>query len=78
MRIVLRHEKKLYVLEQLPPPPLPENATRAEKDAHRKHQDDVTDVACLILAIMSSELQKQHELMTAYDMIIHLKQLCEG
>ncbi len=47
----------------------------------RKYQDnvaDVADVAYLMLATMFSELQKQHELMSAYDMIIHLKQLYEG
>ncbi len=58
MRIVLKQEKKLYVLEQPPPPPLPENATHTERDAFRKHQDDAMDVACLMLATMSSELQK--------------------
>ncbi len=78
LRIVLRQEKKLYVLEQPPPSPLPENATRTERDAFRKYQDDATDVSCLMLATMSSELQKQHETMTAYDMIIHLKQLYQG
>ncbi len=56
LRIVLHQEKKLYVLEQPHPSPLPENATRAERDAYRKHLDDATDVACLMLATMSSEL----------------------
>ncbi len=57
LRIVLKQEKKLYVLEQ-PPPPLPENATRAERDTFRNYQDDATDISCLMLATMSSELQK--------------------
>ncbi|XP_074573476.1 uncharacterized protein LOC141829898 [Curcuma longa] len=78
LRIVLKQERKLYVLEQ----PLPEapatTATRAEKDTYKKHQDDALDVSCLMLATMNSELQKQHENMDAHDMVEHLKQLYQG
>ena len=78
LRIVLKHERKLYVLEQpIPEPPAP-NAPRAEKDAYKKHQDDALDVGCLMLATMNSELQKQHENMDAYDMVVHLKKLYQG
>ena len=31
-----------------------------------------------MLATMNSELQKKHELMTAYDMVEHLRQLYQG
>ncbi|PKI46757.1 hypothetical protein CRG98_032854 [Punica granatum] len=75
LRIVLTQEKKLYVLEQPLPAPPHDNATRAERDACRKHQDDVVSVGCLMLATMDSELQKKHEHMGAYDMIVHLRQL---
>ena len=34
--------------------------------------DDATDVACLMLATMSAELQKQHEHMDAYVKFEHL------
>ena len=75
LRIVLKQEKKMYVLEgPLPDAPLA-NAPRAEKDAYKKHQDDALDVGCLMLATMNSELQKQHEEMGAFDMIEHLKEL---
>ncbi|KAK8689723.1 hypothetical protein V6N13_088436 [Hibiscus sabdariffa] len=40
--------------------------------------DDMLDVSCLMLAIMSPELQKQHEDMNAYDMIQNLKEIYEG
>ena len=58
LRIVLKHERKLYVLEQLIPKPPTANAPRAEKDAYKKHQDDALNVGCLMLATMNSELQK--------------------
>ena len=76
LRIVLMHEKKLYALEQ----PLPEeeptaNAPKAVRDAYQRHLDDALDAKCLMLATMTSELQKQHEEMDAFDMIEHLKTL---
>ncbi len=78
LRIVLKHEWKLEVLET----PFPEepvtNASKAIRDAYSKYSDNSMDVACLILATMTPELQKQHEFMEAYEMIEHLKQLFQG
>ena len=37
LKIVLKHEQKLYVLEQPIPEPLVANAPWAEKDAYKKH-----------------------------------------
>ena len=68
-------ERKLYVLDE---PLLEEpahNATRAEKNAYEKHHNDSIDVTCLMLATMSSELQKDLENIEAYDMIINLKEI---
>ncbi|XP_045801273.1 AUGMIN subunit 7-like isoform X1 [Trifolium pratense] len=75
LRIVLKHEKKLYVLEQKLPELPAATAPKADKDAYKKHFDDAHDIGCLMLATMNSELQKQHENMEAYDMIMHLKML---
>ena len=73
LRIVLKQERKLYVLDE----PLPEepakNVPRVEKNAYEKHHNDSIDVACLMLATMSSELQKDLENMEAYDMILILR-----
>ncbi|KAI5672704.1 hypothetical protein M9H77_13068 [Catharanthus roseus] len=74
LRIVLKQEKKLYVLENPIPNQLANNAPRVEKDAYSKHKDDSNDVTCLMLATMESELQKQFEEVEAYEMI---KQLTE-
>ncbi|VFQ62648.1 unnamed protein product [Cuscuta campestris] len=76
--IVLRLEKKEYVLEQAIPPVPAANASTAIKDTYEKHVDDDNQVACLMLATMTSDLQKHHESMKAYDMIIHLRQLYQG
>ena len=75
LRIVLKQERKLYVLEKPLPAKPPARASVAEKDAYKKHENDALDVSCLMLATMSPELQKQHEEMVAYDMIEHLKEL---
>ncbi|KAK9020260.1 hypothetical protein V6N11_054750 [Hibiscus sabdariffa] len=48
------------------------------KTKFKKHMDDMVDVGCLMLAIMTPELQKQHEDMVAYEMIHNLKEIYEG
>ncbi|KAG8481016.1 hypothetical protein CXB51_025737 [Gossypium anomalum] len=78
LRIVLKQERKLYVIEKPLPDEPPANASRADKDAYKKHLDEMVDVGCLIPATMNPELQKQHEDMVAYDMIEHLKELYQG
>ena len=75
LRIVLKHEKIGYVLEQSFPLVPTENSTQEEVAAYNKHSDDDNTAACVMLAAMSPELQKQHEGMDAYTMIFHLKEL---
>ena len=79
LRIVLRQERKLYVLDGPVPEQPPLSATpRVDRDAYQKHLNDAVDVRCLMLALMTFELQKQHEAMDAFDMIEHLKLLFQG
>ncbi|KAI3669061.1 hypothetical protein L6452_40282 [Arctium lappa] len=75
LRIVLKAEKKLYVLEQPIPKQPDANASRIERDAFKKHEEDACDVSCLMLISMEPELQKQYENMVPFDMIEHLKLL---
>ena len=75
LRIVLKQERKLYVLDEPLPEEPADNVPRAEKNAYEKHHNDSIDVACLMLATMSSELQKDLENMEAYDMIFNLKEM---
>lgn len=66
---MLKHEKKLYVLETLVPKEEPlVYAHKDERDAYKNHVDDANETAYLMLTTMNPELQNQHENMTAlYD-----------
>ncbi|KAK8708623.1 hypothetical protein V6N13_059661 [Hibiscus sabdariffa] len=66
LRIVLKQERKEYVIEEPVPNEPGANAPRANKDKFKKHVEDMVDVGCLMLATMTPELQKQHEDMVAY------------
>ena len=57
LRIVLRQEKKEYVLDT-PYPDEPQNVAHNSNvyRAYVKHTDDAVDVQCLMLACMNSEL----------------------
>ena len=56
LRIVLRNEKKEYVLEQPYPDDLPDGANAAAHRAYEKHCNVSLEVSCLMLATMSSDL----------------------
>ena len=78
LRIVLKQERKEYVIEEPVPIEPAANAPRADKDKYKKHMDDMIDVGCLMLATMSPELQKQHEDFLAYEMLQNLREIYEG
>ena len=78
LRIVLKQERKDYVLENPIPPKPAANAPRAERDANKKHSDDAVDATCLMLATMNSELQKQFENMMAFNIVVQLKNLFQA
>ncbi|KAI3738553.1 hypothetical protein L2E82_28589 [Cichorium intybus] len=74
VRIVLKQEKKEYVLNE----PLPEEPPAIPKPAHDawlKKMDDSIDASCLMLATMIPDLQKDLENHSAYDMIHQLKEM---
>ena len=75
LKIVLKQERKSYVLDTAFPPVPPSNTPRAQKDADKKHLNDSVDVTCLMLATMVMDLQKQFEAMEAFDMKKHLKKM---
>ncbi|KAK8715427.1 hypothetical protein V6N13_042761 [Hibiscus sabdariffa] len=78
LRIILKQERKEYVIEEAVPNDPGPSVSRADKDKFKKHMDDMVDVGCLMLATMTPELQKQHENMVAYEMIQNLKEIYEG
>ncbi|KAD4585845.1 hypothetical protein E3N88_23446 [Mikania micrantha] len=71
LKIVLKFAKKHYVLEG-PVPNEPECNTATARKAWEKHNEDAIEVACLMQATMSSDLQKNMEDMGAFDMIQQL------
>ena len=75
LRIVLRAKKIAYVLDA-PLLVFPSvDAFVRVQIAYQKHPDDSIIAACIMLASMSPGLQKQHEAMTTYDIVAHLKKL---
>ncbi|KAG8634306.1 hypothetical protein MANES_17G035197v8 [Manihot esculenta] len=74
LRIILKQEKKSYVLDEAIPEPPPADATNAVKNKHKKHMDDSNYIGCLMLATMCSELQKDLEHLEAYEISVHHKQ----
>jgi hypothetical protein len=78
LRIVLRQEKKDYVLEQHYPDDLPDGASAADRRAYEKHCNDSLYVSCLMLATMSPDLQKQYEHTDAHSMIEGLRGMFEN
>ncbi|KAJ9553286.1 LOW QUALITY PROTEIN: hypothetical protein OSB04_017331 [Centaurea solstitialis] len=75
LMIVLRHERKWYVLEEPLGEAPPASAPAAARNAHKKHTDDLLDVACLMLATMSPDLQAGLINTNAYDMIRQLRDM---
>ena len=56
LRIVLKEEKKLEVLEHPLPNEPARNAAAAQRELFKKKRNDSNDVTCLMLATMSPEL----------------------
>ncbi|KAK1424234.1 hypothetical protein QVD17_19555 [Tagetes erecta] len=74
LRIVLKQEKKSYVLDD----PIPDEPNIDDVDAYAdwiKHTEDSVQVSCLMLGTMIPELQKDFEHHGAYDMITQLKEM---
>ncbi|GJT72288.1 hypothetical protein Tco_1031574 [Tanacetum coccineum] len=73
LRIVLRVEKKLNVLEH--PITHAPNAPNEELEAWNAQYDRHNKVACRMLSSMSPELQRQFENYSPYDMLQELKSM---
>ena len=70
--------KKEYVLEQPYPDDLPNGANAAARRAYEKHYNDSLEVSCLMLATMSSDLQKHYENADAHTVIQGLCEMFEN
>ncbi|GJT19971.1 retrotransposon protein, putative, ty1-copia subclass [Tanacetum coccineum] len=77
LKLVLRVEKKMHVIEQ-PLPPAPEPVAEPNVvDQWTALYDAHTEIACLMLGSMTPELHRQFELHYPYDMIQELRSMFE-
>ncbi|GJW26135.1 retrotransposon protein, putative, ty1-copia subclass [Tanacetum coccineum] len=75
LKLVLRVEKKMHVIEQ-PLPPAPEPVAEPNVvDQWIALYDAHTEIACLMLGSMTPELHRQFELYYPFDMIQELKSM---
>ncbi|GKE64715.1 hypothetical protein Tco_1518876, partial [Tanacetum coccineum] len=75
LKLVLRVEKKMHVIEQ-PLPPAPEPVAEPNVvDQWTSLYDAHTEIACLMLGSMTPELHRQFELYYLFDMIQELKSM---
>ena len=77
VKIVLRSEKLTHVITEPVPPEPVANATQAQRNAYRKHMDDMNIVCSIMLASMNNELRNQHEHMDVPTILLHLQELFE-
>ena len=75
LRIVLKQEKKSYVLDAPLPNEPARNATFVQRETFETKKSDSNDVTCLMLATMVPELQKQFMDQEAYEIMVHLKEM---
>ncbi|XP_017980986.1 PREDICTED: uncharacterized protein LOC108663015 [Theobroma cacao] len=75
LKIVLKQEKKSYVLDTSIPPVHIADANAEDKETYQRHKDDDDQAACVMLANVTLELQKQHERIDVQSMILHLREL---
>ncbi|GJW03369.1 retrotransposon protein, putative, ty1-copia subclass [Tanacetum coccineum] len=77
LKLVLRVEKKMHVIEQ-PLPPAPEPVAEPNVvDQWTALYDAHTEIACLMLGSMTPELHRQFELYYPFDMIQELRSMFE-
>ncbi|GKA51892.1 hypothetical protein Tco_0745088 [Tanacetum coccineum] len=77
LKLVLRVEKKMFVIEQpIPPAPAADSAANVLAEWNAIY-DAYNEVACLMLGSMTPELHKQFENYSPYEMLQELKSMFE-
>ncbi|KAH1213618.1 hypothetical protein GmHk_14G041545 [Glycine max] len=77
LRIVLMHEKLIDTIDK-PPMEAPDLSDAKATKVFQKYLDECLTAKCIILASMSSELQRQHQDMDPYEIVEHLKKMYGG
>ena len=76
LRIVLTADKIVYVLDTVIPTP-EEGASEDEIARYVKYINDSTLAQCYMLGSITPELQRQHEMMGARSILLHVRKLFE-
>ena len=74
LRIVLTQEKLSYILDSPNLEVIREDASEEEKVTHNMWLNDSMTVRCIMLALMSNELQRQHEYMEPQSILLNLNE----
>ena len=74
LRIVLKHERREYVLDK-PIPEKPAETEEKEYKEYEKHVEDEHEVNSLLIAMVDGELQKQFLEHTSYFIMGRLKEM---
>ena len=77
LRIFLMHEKLIDTIDK-PPMEAPDLSDAEATKVFQKYLDECLTAKCIILALMSSELQRQHQDMDPYEIVEHLKKMYDG
>ena len=77
LRIVLKAKQKFYHLKEPLPEAPPANSTATIRNACTRRVNEQQEVACLMLASMIPELQKNLEDLAAFDVLRELKTMFE-
>jgi hypothetical protein len=75
LRIILRHEKKKYILTEAPPNKPSDKAEISIREKYNKFIDNELDVSCLMVTTMSFELHKRFETRGVFDIMDQLKKI---
>ena len=76
-RVVLMHEKLIDTIDKSPME-APDLSDAEATKVFQKYLDECLTAKCIILASMSSELQRQHQDMDPYEIVEHLKKMYGG
>ena len=75
LRIVLTQEKVSYILDSPAPDTIGEDAFEEERATFKMWKDDSVTVKCIMLVSMNNKLQRQHEGMDVFSILLNLKEL---
>ncbi|XP_031266999.1 uncharacterized protein LOC116125402 [Pistacia vera] len=78
LRIVIKSEKKLYIIDEPVMEVLEPKATPKARDTYQKYLDDADIMQCLLLSSMMSDLQEQYQHLDASSIITNLNELFQN